>query len=269
MKYCTKCGTMLYDDDLFCSKCGKKFESPIENNPNNVETLDKKENEVDNKEPIKVDNNVIIEEVKQEETVVNKNTNNEITKEEKIEESIIEETKQEEINETPIVDDKKEQETIVNEVTKEEKIEESTIEDAKQEEIVLEEKTVNENNSKNPEINDVKEELNTNSGKKTKQRVAIHEQKVKDFLPVSLIIIGGSIILWIINKMIPHNFSVFADVFPFLLFLFMTIAYSVMSMIRAIKTLKRKIYFISVLSFVIFGLLVTCAIIDFIFLVNS
>lgn len=231
MKYCTKCGMMLYDDDLFCSKCGKKFESPIENNPNNVETLDKKENEIDNKEPIKVDNNVIIEEAKQEETVVNENTN--------------------------------------NEVTKEEKIEESTIEEAKQEEIVLEEKTVNENSSKNPEINDVKEEPNINSGKKTKQRVAIHEQKVKDFLPVSLIIIGGSIILWIINKMIPHDFSVFADLFPFLLFLFMTIAYSVMSMIRAIKTLKRKIYFISVLSFVIFGLLVTCAIIDFIFLVNS
>ena len=98
-------------------------------------------------------------------------------------------------------------------------------------------------------------------------RVPIHEEKVKQFLPVPLALIGCSIALWIVNAL--GNTSGITRVMPLLIFMFLSGFLSVMSMIRAIKTLTRKIYFKSVLSFVLFALLVTCLIIDFIFLVNS
>ena len=98
-------------------------------------------------------------------------------------------------------------------------------------------------------------------------RVSIHEQPVKQFLPVPLALIGCSIALWIINAV--GNTSGFTRAFPLLLFMFLSGFLSVMSMIRAIKTIKRQLYFKSALSFVLFALLVTCLIIDFIFLVNS
>ena len=98
-------------------------------------------------------------------------------------------------------------------------------------------------------------------------RVPIHEEKVKQFLPVPLALIGCSIALWIVNAV--GNTSGITRVMPLLLFMFLSGFLSVMSMIRAIKTLKRQLYFKAALSFVLFALLVTCLIIDFIFLVNS
>ena len=108
----------------------------------------------------------------------------------------------------------------------------------------------------------------TNANVKVKgARVSIHEQPVKQFLPVPLALIGCSIALWIVNAV--GNTSGFTRIFPLLLFMFLSGFLSVMSMIRAIKTLKRQLYFKAALSFVLFALLVTCLIIDFIFLVNS
>lgn len=108
----------------------------------------------------------------------------------------------------------------------------------------------------------------TNANAKVKgARVSIHEQPVKQFLPVPLALIGCSIALWIVNAV--GNTSGITRVFPLLLFMFLSGFLSVMSMIRAIKTIKRQLYFKSALSFVLFALLVTCLIIDFIFLVNS
>lgn len=98
-------------------------------------------------------------------------------------------------------------------------------------------------------------------------RVSIHEQSVKQFLPVPLALIGCSIALWIINAV--GNTSGITRIFPLLLFMFLSGFLAVMSMIRAIKTLKRQLYFKAALSFVLFALLLTCLIIDFVFLVNS
>lgn len=98
-------------------------------------------------------------------------------------------------------------------------------------------------------------------------RVSIHEQPVKQFLPLPLALIACSIALWIINAV--GNTSGITRVMPLLLFMFLSGFFSVMSMIRAIKTIKRQLYFKSALSFVLFALLVTCLIIDFIFLIQS
>lgn len=115
---------------------------------------------------------------------------------------------------------------------------------------------------------EVKEAPQTEPNPKIKgQRVSIHEQQVKHFLPVPLALIGCSIALWIINTV--GNTSGITRVFPLLLFMFLSGFLSVLSMIRAIKTLNRKIYFNSALSFVLFGLLVTCLIIDFVYLIQS
>lgn len=108
------------------------------------------------------------------------------------------------------------------------------------------------------------EEVTTSS---TKKGTALHEQKVKEFLPVPLALIGCSIILWIINSV--GNTSGIARIMPLLIFMALSGFLGALSMIRAVKTFNRKIYFNAALSFVLFILLVTCLIIDFVFLVNS
>jgi cation transport ATPase len=192
MKYCTKCGTMLRDKDLFCSNCGNKVSAPLQaNNSAKVE---------ENNEKVVVETTPTLkEEIIKEDN--NQNFSNEIT------------------NET--------------------------------------------------DIKEQKEEINSNVGKKIKKRVSIHEQPIKEFLTIALAIIGCSMIFWMVDQLAPLDPTAITRIFPYLLFLFITIFNAVMSMIRAVKTLKRKIYLKSVLSFVLFGLLVTCALIDFIFLVNS
>jgi uncharacterized Zn finger protein (UPF0148 family) len=112
-----------------------------------------------------------------------------------------------------------------------------------------------------------KEEAPKTNVKVKGARLSIHEQPVKQFLPVPLALIGCSIALWIVNAL--GNTSGITRVMPLLIFMFLSGFLSVMSMIRAIKTLKRQLYFKAALSFVLFVLLVTCLIIDFIFLVNS
>lgn len=135
------------------------------------------------------------------------------------------------------------------------------VEEVKEENFVLptveEEKPVEEKET--PQVNP--------NAKVKGQRVSIHEQKVSSFLPVPLALIACSIAIWIINTV--GNTSGITRIFPLLIFMFLSGFLSVMSMIRAVKTLKRKIYFKAALSFVLFALLVTCLIIDFVFLVNS
>ena len=284
MKYCTKCGTMLNDDDLFCSKCGNKVSPPIQVTNDNTKVEDNKEI-VEAKEPIKEEikeenaQPVSNEEPKIEEakteiieekpknasvsslaSLLGINTN----KEQKTEPKKVEETNNSSKEEI-VVEDKP-----TNKVAKENNIKETIVEE--KEEIVLEENTTNEiteeNNTKKTDIEEHKE-IQANNGKKTKKRVSIHEETIKQFLPVPLVLIGCTIIFWIIDKCAPLNPTAITRIFPLLLFMFISIFYSVMSMIRAIKTLNRKLYLKSALAFVLFGLLVTCALIDFIFLVNS
>ena len=129
---------------------------------------------------------------------------------------------------------------------------------------VVEDKPAPQPATEKPVIN---EETPKTNAKVKGARVSIHEQPVKQFLPVPLALIGCSIALWIINAV--GNTSGFTRAFPLLLFMFLSGFLSVMSMIRAIKTIKRQLYFKSALSFVLFALLVTCLIIDFIFLIQS
>ena len=98
------------------------------------------------------------------------------------------------------------------------------------------------------------------------QRTPLYEQKVRDILLIPLVIIGCSIAIWIINTV--GNLTGVGKIMPLLLFMLFSGLHAAMSMIRAVKTLTRKIYFKSALSFVLFVLLVTCFIIDFVFLVS-
>lgn len=108
----------------------------------------------------------------------------------------------------------------------------------------------------------------TNANVKVKgARLSIHEQPVKQFLPVPLALIACSIALWIINAV--GNTSGITRVMPLLIFMFLSGFLSAMSMIRAVKTIKRQLYFKAALSFVLFALLVTCFIIDFVYLIQS
>lgn len=107
----------------------------------------------------------------------------------------------------------------------------------------------------------------TQPAKAARKAPPIYEQKVREFLPISLVIIGCSIIFWIVDKF-GHPTGI-TRIFPYLIFMLITIFYSVLSMMRAVKTLNRKMYFKAGLSFALFGLLVPCAFIDFIFLVSA
>ena len=94
----------------------------------------------------------------------------------------------------------------------------------------------------------------------------IHEQKIKEFLPISLAIIVCSIVVWIING-VAHPSGI-GKIMPLLIFMLFTGGYAAISMVRAVKTLTRKIYYKSALSFVLFVLLVVCFIINFVYLVS-
>ena len=98
-------------------------------------------------------------------------------------------------------------------------------------------------------------------------RTPLYEQKVREILLIPLVIIGCSIAIWIINTV--GNLTGVGKIMPLVLFILFSGLQAAMSMIRAVKTLTRKIYFKSALSFVLFVLLVTCFIIDFVFLINS
>lgn len=107
---------------------------------------------------------------------------------------------------------------------------------------------------------------NSQPVKKTRKATPIHEQKIKEFLPVTLALIVASIIIWIINSV--GSLSGVAKIAPLLIFMMLSVFLAVMSMIRGVKTLLRAKYLIGVLSLVLFVLLFTCFIIDFVFLVG-
>ena len=156
MKYCSKCGEPMNDDDLFCPRCGAKVNPPIE-----------EQKPMQQQEPVAV-------------------------------------------NETP------------------------------------------------------KEEVKP---KKVKGKApSTFEQPPKQFLPVPLALIACSIAIWIINAV--AGLTGIPKVMPLLIFMLLSGFLGVMSMIRAVKKLNRKIYFDAALSFVLFALLIVCLIIDFVFLIR-
>lgn len=173
-------------------------------------------------------------------------------------------------------------EVIEQEAPKEEvKVEEIKVEETKVEEPVVKEEVKVESEIKAQEapIQETKAEENkgvkpeqtptqeVQPAKAARKAPPFYEQKVREFLPISLVIIGCSIIFWIVDKF-GHPTGI-TRIFPYLIFMLITIFYSVLSMMRAIKTLNRKMYFKAGLSFALFGLLVPCAFIDFIFLVSA
>lgn len=133
---------------------------------------------------------------------------------------------------------------------------------AKVEEVVIEKPAPQPNEEKPVETKDAPK---TNVKVKD-SRTPLYEQKVRDILLIPLVLIGCSIAIWIINTV--GNLTGVGKIMPLLLFMLFSGLYATMSMIRAVKTLTRKIYFKSALSFVLFVLLVTCFIVDFVFLVS-
>lgn len=121
---------------------------------------------------------------------------------------------------------------------------------------------IEENKTSEEPINN--ESSNIASNQNTKQRKAIHEQKIIEFLPISLAIVVASIIVWIIDS--TAQLTGIGHIMPLLIFIIFSGGYSAISMIRAIKTLNRKMYFNSILSFVLFALLVTCFFVNLVML---
>ena len=155
----------------------------------------------------------------------------------------------------------------VQEIKQEAPKEEVKVEEIKVEETKVEQPVVKEEAKVEPEIKAQEAPAQeAQPAKAARKAPPIYEQKVREFLPISLVIIGCSIIFWIVDKF-GHPTGI-TRIFPYLIFMLITIFYSVLSMMRAVKTLNRKMYFKAGLSFALFGLLVPCAFIDFIFLVS-
>ncbi len=103
------------------------------------------------------------------------------------------------------------------------------------------------------------------NGKARKQEAKpIYEQSVKEIIPPPIALVVCSMIMWILNAtMHPTGISHYL---PLILFCFMCVAFGVVNLVRGIKTATRNIYLKCALSFVMFGLLAVCAVINVIFL---
>jgi len=101
--------------------------------------------------------------------------------------------------------------------------------------------------------------------KAARPKTPLHEQKLREFLPVPLALVGCSIAIWIVDA-VGHVQGI-PRIFPLIIFMFLSGFLGVLSLVRAIKSLNRKIYFKAALSFVLFALLATCLVIDAIFLI--
>ena len=95
----------------------------------------------------------------------------------------------------------------------------------------------------------------------------LHEQNLKDFLPLSLAVIIGSLALWIVQSL-AHPDGILR-VMPLIIFMIPSGAYGAMNLVRAIKCYKLQSYYKAALSFVLSGLLITCLIIDLIRLIGG
>ena len=95
----------------------------------------------------------------------------------------------------------------------------------------------------------------------------LHEQTLKDFLPLSLIVIIGSLALWIVQSL-AHPDGILRAM-PLIIFMIPSGAYGAMNLIRAIKCYKLQSYYKAALSLVLSGLLITCLIIDVIRLIGG
>jgi hypothetical protein len=92
-------------------------------------------------------------------------------------------------------------------------------------------------------------------------------KRVSIFFLFPLIIIAGSIDVWLIASL--AGGSGITRIMPLVVFIILSGGFVVISMMRAIKTWKKQIYFNATLSFVLFALLATCVIIHFIYFINS
>ena len=119
---------------------------------------------------------------------------------------------------------------------------------------------IEENNEQKTEV---KETPNNNV---KGQKVPLYEQEVKNFLPFPLGIIGFSLIMWIINGV--ANTSGILKIMPLLVLVFLSGAFAATSIMRMLQTYKRQMYFKSALSLMLSVLLVTCLIVNFVYLMS-
>ena len=113
----------------------------------------------------------------------------------------------------------------------------------------------------------VKEEQNKNAKVKTARKATpLHEQKVKEFLPVAIAAIVCSIAMWILQATLSPT-GIF-KVMPLLIFALLDTLFGVLNLVRAIQCLNRKNFFIAALSFVLATLLFICSIVNLIFLMS-
>ena len=95
----------------------------------------------------------------------------------------------------------------------------------------------------------------------------LHEQTLKDFLPLSLVIVICTFALWIVQSL-AHPTGILR-VMPLIIFMIPSATYGAMNLIRAVKCYKLQSYYKAALSLVLSGLLITCLIIDFIRLIGG
>ena len=112
---------------------------------------------------------------------------------------------------------------------------------------------------------EVKEEPKNNV-KTARKATPLHEQKVKEFLPVAIAAIVCSIAMWILQATLSP--TGIPKVLPLLIFVMLDTLFGVLNLVRAIKCLNRKNFFIAALSFVLTTLLFVCSIVNLIFLMS-
>ena len=95
----------------------------------------------------------------------------------------------------------------------------------------------------------------------------LHEEKLKEFLPVSLVVIAATILLWIIQNLV-HPTDILR-VMPLIIFTIIGGFYGILNLLRAKQCYKRQIYFKAALSLVLAVVLFTCTIIDLITLIGG
>ncbi len=93
----------------------------------------------------------------------------------------------------------------------------------------------------------------------------LHEQTLKEFLPMSLAIIVCTLVFWIVQGLV-HPTGILR-IMPFIVFLLIGGSYGVVNIRRAMQCYKKEIYFNAALSLVLAVILITCSIVDIILMI--
>ncbi|MCR5308069.1 MAG: zinc ribbon domain-containing protein [bacterium] len=254
MKYCTKCGNLLNDDDLFCPKCGTKqlvATMPEEPKEEIKEVIEEKK-VIEPVEETGVEEKAIeqVEEVQEE--IIEDEVVEEITQDvedEPVEEAISEQVI-EEVESEPEATEPKVEETV-----EEEKVESNDLEEIKE---PVKENTVDE---KDKEINELKiklaslmEKEQTNSMEEKPIETVSEPKKAPEKnqndlrATESVVLMVGYTVIFIIYCIL--NAKVFNEgsMIGKLGFLFATGVFTAVFIIKMVKSLNRKKQFLFVMN---------------------